>query len=247
MKSKMEKNILGDRVEVYCFDRHGGYGQPPFDSLNVSYGVEDRPDIVTLNREQVKKRAGLKALLSASQVHGCGLVSFDGRSKTDVEVEGRDGLLTSLRNCGLMIQQADCQAILLYDSVNHVAAAAHCGWRGSVDGIIGKTVAEMKVRYRSQPQDLAALISPSLGPCCAEFVNYHSELPESFYGYDVGNSHFDFWAISRHQLEEAGLSDEKIHCMGICTCCNPDYFSYRRSGKKNKSTTGRNCSVIVLR
>ena len=103
-----------------------------------------------------------------------------------------------------MIQQADCQAVLLHDPHRRAIAAVHCGWRGSVVGIIGKTIAAMQRYYRSIPADLTAFIGPSLGPCCGEFINYPDELPRWMHQYQVRPSYFDFWEISRQQLLGAG-------------------------------------------
>jgi copper oxidase (laccase) domain-containing protein len=105
----------------------------------------------------------------------------------------------------------------------------------------------MTEQYGSNPADLLAAISPSLGPCCAEFINYKKELPEVFYTFMLSGDHFDFWQISRYQLCCAGLVESHIRTVGICTCCSPDYFSYRRASRTDGGVTGRNCSVIMLR
>jgi copper oxidase (laccase) domain-containing protein len=89
---------------------------------------------------------------------------------------------------------------------------------------------------------LFAAISPSLGPCCGEFVNYHQELPEAFHGYQIRPNYFDFWAISKDQLRDSGVRSEQIEIAEKCTVCEEDYFSYRRDG-----VTGRFASVIGLR
>ncbi len=58
--------------------------------------------------------------------------------------------------------------------------------------------------------------------------------------------HFDFHAISRMQLVAAGLKQENIASLDICTSCSADYFSYRRACRKGRRQTGRNCTVIWL-
>ncbi len=62
----------------------------------------------------------------------------------------------------------------------------------------------------------------------------------------VRDNYFDFWQISRYQLVNAGMSDERIRAAEICTCCSDDYFSYRRASRLTDGLTGRNCSVIAL-
>ena len=117
----------------------------------------------------------------------------------------------------------------------------HSGWRGSAANIIAKTVAVMREEFGSDPGEMYAAVSPSLGPCCAEFVNYRTELPAALHSFQERANYFDFWAISRYQLEETGIQPERIDVAGLCTVCDARFFSYRRD-----KITGRNGSVIGL-
>ncbi len=228
------------------FDRHHGDSLAPFNSLNVSFSLGDKKEYVASNRRKIKQALGISSLVSARQVHGDLLLTVKEVPANDVEQDGFDALITDQRDVGLMIQHADCQAILLHDPVQSAIAAIHCGWRGSVIGIIEKTVQAMSACYRSRPEDITAAISPSLGPCCAEFINHRLELPESFLSFRERDNFFDFWQISRWQLIAAGLLTENIQTTGICTSCSPDFFSYRRAVRRGQGTTGRNCTIIAL-
>jgi len=228
------------------FCRSGGVSGHPFASLNLSFAVGDALDAVKTNRRQLKQSLGLEYLVSANQVHG-DQVTIVEDIRQDTEVTHCDGLITSQPGVGLLIQQADCQAVLLHDPTQGgVIAAVHNGWRGSTLNITGKTVAAMQNLYRVKPADLKAVISPSLGPCCAQFTNYRQELPESFHSWQVQPDYFDFWAITSSQLVEAGLSKNNIETTGICTMCSHDFFSFRRAVRQGDGTTGRNGSVIAL-
>jgi len=117
----------------------------------------------------------------------------------------------------------------------------------SSDGrIIDKTVKKMHTVFSSEPVDLQAFVSPSLGPCCAEFIHYREELPGAFHAFQVKPSYFNFWEITRRQLTGAGLANENIEISGICTSCSNDYFSYRRACRNGDGRTGRHCAVISL-
>lgn len=223
------------------FARHGGVSPPPCESLNVSFGVGDEEARVAENRRRIKAALGLPRLVAARQVHGDRVAVVAETPATDTELADCDALVTNQPGVGLLIQQADCQAILLHDPARQVVANIHSGWRGSVHNIIAKTVAALVAHYRCRPEDLRAAISPSLGPCCAEFVNYRRELPVAFQAHRQGERHFDFWAISRAQLIEAGMRPEHIETAALCTRCQADYFSYRR-----EHITGRHASVIAL-
>ena len=224
------------------FNRYCGISPAPWDSCNVSFGLGDSPENVRANRERIKKTLGLGRLVSARQVHGSRVYTVAESLRHDLEAESFDALITDVPSTGLMIQQADCQAVFLVDPVKQAIGIAHAGWRGTVADIVAETVYAMSQEFSTETADLTAAISPSLGPCCAEFVNFRSELPVNLHSYQVRTDYFDFWAISRDQLCAAGVRPENIHTAGVCTRCSKDYFSYRRNNK-----TGRFASVIGIR
>ncbi len=231
---------------VISTDRHGGISEAPYRSLNLSYGVGDSNRFVSANRESVKRKHSIPYLLSARQVHGDAVFVLEGALTKDFEVDGFDALITDQKDVGLLIQQADCQAITLFDPEHPAIAAIHSGWQGSVRNIAAKTVALLTEHFGSSPSRLQAHISPSLGPCCAEFINYALELPSSFLPFEETKNHFNFWKISSMQLLESGLLEENIQISGICTSCSSDYFSYRRACRNGDGVTGRCATVISL-
>jgi YfiH family protein len=229
------------------FTRRGGVSAPPYASLNVAWNNGDSPEAVSENLVRVKKSLGLERLVSGLQVHGDTINEVDEQALAEAKKHGPvllapsgDALVTNLRGVGLMIKIADCQAIFLVDPERSVIANIHSGWRGSVQAIAVKTVRYLEKRFGCRPRDLYAAISPSLGPCCAEFKNYREELPASFLPFQSRPEYFDFWAISRRQLTSAGLRPERIEVAERCTVCETrDFFSYR--GERN---TGRMAAVI---
>ena len=120
-------------------------------------------------------------------------------------------------------------------------ANLHVGWRGNVANMPAAGVGFLKERYGVEPSELWAAISPSLGPCCAEFVNHASELPPDWMPYSVRPNHFDLWQVTWDQLNAAGVKPERIETSGICTKCSPKFYSYRREG-----VTGRFGTVVAL-
>lgn len=239
------------------FTRQGGVSSPPFDSLNLGTAAGDRPEDVLQNRAAVSGCFDHDRFISVKQVHGTVIRVFKKERPPDLNsadsLEG-DALVSDIPGLLLGIKLADCQAVILFDPVKLVAANIHSGWRGSVANIIGKTIGVMKEEFGSRPGDIRAGISPSLGPCCAEFVNYRQELPPELWSYKAPahspdhpsdrhfDHHFDFWAISRDQLTSAGVAEDHIETAGICTRCRTDlFFSYRAEGR-----TGRFLAVAGL-
>jgi YfiH family protein len=230
------------------FSRRGGSSPPPFDSLNVSRGIGDDDGRVEANRRVVGRCFGGAELVYARQVHGRQVINpadcpdAQPANPQPAQPLVGDAMLTDQPRKALVIQVADCQAVLLYESERQVVANVHCGWRGSIQNIIGHTVAAMVQQFGCRPADIMAGIGPSLGPCCAEFVNYKTEIPQAFWGYKDSNHHFDFWSISCDQLTDAGVAAQNIETSRICTRCRTDeFFSYRA-----EKITGRFAAVIGL-
>ena len=232
-------------LEHRIWTRHGGVSEPPFDGLNLSFSVGDLADRVRRNRLLVRQSMELEELISVGQVHGNNTLILTDKEKVASagEVRGIDILMTNIPGLGLLIKQADCQAVGLYDPENRVIANIHCGWRGNVQNVIGQAVQRLQEVFGSRPEALRAGISPSLGPCCAEFINYRREFPEEFWSYQVRPFFFDLRRLSYDQLHQTGLKPEHIHLAGICSRCREDdFFSYRRD-----KVTGRNGTVLALR
>jgi copper oxidase (laccase) domain-containing protein len=122
----------------------------------------------------------------------------------------------------------------------------HCGWRGNVQNIYAAIIAAMKATYGSKPANLFVCISPSLGPNNAEFMNYHRELPESFWSFRIGEKHFNLWEISRWQLMCAGVLEDHIQIAEVDTCSNEEYFSYRRATHQGLPMCGRQATICAL-
>jgi YfiH family protein len=227
------------------FTRDGGSGATPRRGLNVSLGAGDSERDVRQNRDRIARAMGIDSLLFARQTHGTRILVYrNGLTPEGVDPAGPpaqgDALVTDAPNRLLVIQVADCQPVMIYDPTLRVIANVHSGWRGSIRNILGRTVAVMAETFGCRPGDLVAGIGPSLGPCCAEFVHYRSEIPSRYWPYKDPLDRFDFWAMSVDQLTGAGLDRNRIDVSRLCTRCRTDlFFSYR--GERD---TGRFAAVI---
>jgi len=215
----------------------------------------DDPGLVNRNRAWMMSSLDLARVLLLNQVHGTDIAVIKsekdaagavrkGQGTVPSGIVKADAAVTNLRGLGLVIQVADCQAVVLYDPTKGVIANIHSGWRGSVANIIGRCIDTMVTQFGCTPETIRAGISPSLGPCCAEFVNYKQEIPRALWQYkEKDRPYFDFWQISRDQLGTCGVLDEHIETMGLCTRCRTDLFYSYRANK----VTGRFAAVIALK
>jgi YfiH family protein len=225
------------------FTRRGGVSEPPYNTLNTSFSVGDREDHVAQNLGTIKKTMAISHLAFMNQSHGIDIAVFRGGGDNLFhEPPNADAMITDIPGLGVMVKQADCQAVILFDPGKKVVANVHCGWRGNVRNILGTVVKRMKDTFGCNAADLVAAIGPSLGPCCAEFVTHQDLFPKDFMQFMVRENWFDLWALSCWQLEEAGLMAENIALAKVCTRCHRDiFYSYRGEGK-----TGRFGTVVML-
>ena len=239
------------------FTRNAGESLGVYRSLNVSFGVGDDNRNVKQNRKNISRCIGGDDLVFIDQVHGTRVLTFKNESEVGMAVAADDfsenshgfsdklvgdAMVTNIRGKFLAMQVADCQSVLMYEPVRQVIANVHAGWRGSIKNIVGRTLKTMERKFGCCSRDLVAGISPSLGPCCAQFVNYQKEIPAMYWKYKDDRDHFDFWSLSRDQLCDAGVLIENIDVSQVCTKCDTsNFFSYR-----GENTTGRFASVIGL-
>jgi polyphenol oxidase len=227
------------------FTRQGGFSKGCYQGLNVGMGSGDNVNHVLQNRAAISAFMG--QLVFANQVHGTAIINHsgcgtEGKDHPLRKTETGDAMITDAPGQSLVIQTADCQAVLIYDPVRKTVANIHSGWRGSIQNIIGLTVLAMIKEFDSDPKNLLAGIGPSLGPCCAEFIRYRTEIPKALWSYKNSSNCFDFWAMSKDQLTGAGISRNNIVSSNLCTRCRTDlFFSYRK-----EKSTGRFAAVIGI-
>lgn len=160
--------------------------------------------------------------------------------------ENTDALVTNQPNIALALNFADCVPIIFYDTVKKVIAAAHAGWRGTAAKIGPKTVAKMVEKFSCKPEDIIALIGPSIGKCCFEInEDVFKKLIESVDNQcsnAFSKNHADLKLINEFQLLSTGI--KKIDVCEYCTSCqNELFFSYRKENGK----TARHSAVIILK
>jgi purine-nucleoside/S-methyl-5'-thioadenosine phosphorylase / adenosine deaminase len=222
------------------FARSGGVSTGCFDSLNLGLSVGDDPGAVAENRRRILAKMESPQAVYLNQVHGDTIhVLTEERQEPIIA----DGVVTDRPGVCLVIQVADCQGVLLYDPERQVIAGVHSGWRGSVQNIIGNCIDVMTRSFNCNPRAIRAGISPSLGPCCAQFIHYKEEIPEVLWRYKLpGKPYFDFWTLSCDQIMAKGVKQENIEVLNICTQCNTDlFYSYR--GEKRSGRFG--CAILL--
>jgi len=146
----------------------------------------------------------------------------------------------------LAVSVADCTPILVYDARQKAVAAIHAGWRGTVAGIVHKTLIFMEKAFETNAADCFAYIGACIDECSFEVGEEVAvAFAEPFKRYDTGRGKFfvDLKKANAAQLLAFGIPESQIEISPYCTLRNADdFFSHR----KDKGVTGRGMGVIGL-
>lgn len=168
-------------------------------------------------KRNISQTLKLERLISGTHIHKTHVHWVQESQPSADEFKECDGFMTAHRQCGLMVNHAECQAAIFYDPVNHVVANVHAGWRGQAKNIYLKTILKMAYAFGTKPADLLVCISPRRGAENIHFKNFREELPEDFWHFQKTPSCFDLWALARHQLESSGILPHHIEIARIDT------------------------------
>ncbi|OGU26100.1 MAG: hypothetical protein A2X66_07765 [Ignavibacteria bacterium GWA2_54_16] len=221
--------------------RKGGVSPEPL-GMNLSYRVHDDPANVTENRRLLFAWLGMRLDNAAIpvQCHSDHIEVVSGPG----QYENSDALITNTPHVSLVVNIADCMAVVLFDPVHRVLATVHAGWRGTAASIVAKAVVSLRERFGVSTSDVVAFLSPSAGPCCYEVGPEVARVFSSVYVQDrAGRLYLDLKKANTDQLLAGGARKSNIEVSPQCTICNPGlYHSYRRDGERS----GRMMAVACL-
>lgn len=152
--------------------RIGGASKGVFASWNLGVNRGDDDAAVCENYRLAGEimGCGKDDFVVTKQVHGrlvhlaCEADRYPVGSDKRIEC---DGFVTDVKNLPIMIYIADCVPVLLHDPEAEVIAAVHCGWKSSVQDILGAAVEKM-CALGARPENIRAAIGASIGKCCFE-------------------------------------------------------------------------------
>jgi YfiH family protein len=196
-------------------------------------------------------------VIQGHQMHGSKVAIIDRPGLTREELKGFDAFITNLPGISIGVRTADCVPILLSDPENHVIAAVHSGWKGTVLKVSQVTVERMRENFGTRPEHLHAVIGPCIGPksfqvgeeVVGQFRDAGFPMPSiwSFLGPGdgcpmSGGHHIDLPLANKWILRECGIPEENIQVCDIDTYRDPSFFSARREGVQ----CGRNINAIRM-
>jgi polyphenol oxidase len=229
--------------------RQGGKSVGAYAELNASYRVGDDPKIVSQNVCDMKLAVGIHdgRIVTMKQVHGDCLIEV--KDPNIKEAGEADGMVTREKNIFLGVLTADCVPMLFLAREQKIVAAVHAGWRGTLEGIAGKTVKFFLENYGVLPSELEVALGPSIEACCYQIgrdveqplIEQWAELASSSLQTRDNITYLHLRNLNQAILHRAGIPQSQIFRIGPCTSCAKDqFFSYRREKKE----TGRQISFI---
>lgn len=228
-------------VRAVSTTRQGGHSQPPYESFNLGHRVDDDPDTVQRNREQLTSELSLPSEpMWLRQVHGAHVVDA-AEVKSKIEA---DGSFTTQVGPVCVAMTADCLPVFLCNRAGSQVAILHAGWRGLAAGVIEAGVAT----FPHTAKDMMVWLGPAIGPDAFEvgeevltaFVDHDPQAQSCFKPVAAGKWLADIYELARQRLQQAGVTA----ILGGDNCTyknNKRFFSFRRDGR-----CGRMASLIWL-
>ncbi len=246
--------LQGGGVRHAFCTREGGVSTGIYAGMNCGYGSDDEAGKVTANRRAAVEtlKTGELPLITAYQQHTATALYVD-HAWAPADAPVADGMVTDRPGLALGILTADCAPVLLADGEAGVIGAAHAGWRGALDGILGTTIDLMVDKGARRER-----ISAAVGPCIAQssyevgaefrdrFVDSDAAADQFFVaGVADGKFQFDLTGFVESRLGQAGIGAIQGSAWDTYTD-EARFYSYRRSVHRGEADYGREVSVIAL-
>lgn len=228
--------------------RTGGVSTGELSSMNLSFSRGDDPANVVENYRRICDvlGVGIEDVVASVQTHTTNIRHVTSADKGKgvlfpQDYQDVDGLITDEPGVVLATFYADCVPLYFVDPVKQAIGLAHSGWRGTVNRMGAHMVQAMTDAFGSRPEDLIAVVGPSI---CRDCYEVSEDVAEEFQvlfagtqvvseGREEGKYQLDLWLANRLILEQAGIPTDRISVTDVCTCHNPEYlFSHRASNGK---------------
>ena len=228
----------------------------------VGRGVNIKESNDSWRRVFGSTEAGEFELRRLKQVHGIEICRPSAKQLSTEDIEA-DAWIVDARyhcagQCSYGISTADCLPVLVVCPDAPVFAALHCGWRGTLNGLLSAVLEEL-ISLGASPESIEIAIGPGAGKCCyavgAEvakgFEEAEKKIIEAADGEQItreisvwqssnGQFMLDIGGLLILQAQSLGVQAAKIYRLKLCTICDDQFFSYRRE----KALSGRQVSFI---
>lgn len=215
---------LGTRAHAVFTTRLGGVSEGSFASLNLGGRAGDSEEAVTSNRAALQR--ALQADLSlVAQVHGNEVFDADtvvdswntpygfdatGFADSQLRIES-DAQVSTAHSLALGMFAADCLPVLLADDEAGVIAAAHCGRKGLMAGVLDSAI-EAMCKKGAERSRINAVLGPCICGNCYEVgesiaLDFEKRYPQTVTETRFGGIGIDIAEAARIDLALAGVAN----------------------------------------
>lgn len=232
------RNSVGS-IEAFFTERGTAEVLNPYSEYNCCDYVGDESPHVASCRAFLCKAIGVEQshLVTARQTHSLNVAVIDrlpAKPLYDI-----DALVTRCNGIVLGVYTADCVPVVLCDANEGVIAVAHAGWKGTMGGIVSKTIDSM-VNIGAKVENINVAFGPSICQYCFEVGDEVVELFKqsgfpieeiAVFNDTTSKYHIDLVETNALIMAQCGIAKVNIMRSGLCTKCNPRrFFSARNLG-----------------
>lgn len=202
---------------------------------------------------------GVERVATLTQVHGAAVSVVRRGAPVPHAPPEADVFVSDSATVAVAVRAADCAPLLMADCRTGAVAAVHAGWRGTAARAGVAAIEAMQREFGTRPADLVVALGPSIGPCCYQVG---SELVDAFAAAGHERYLIDRWfptpppprgsrqrpqlrldvaGANRDQLILAGVPEEQVFSVGLCTAEHLDVLT---SFRAEKERAGRMAGVI---
>ena len=248
-----KKLLKFSEIKHGFFNKNGGVSKKIYKSLNCGFGSKDKKTNIVKNLKIVKKKISKKSkeIFFVKQIHSNKFIFLNESSNIKNRSIFADAIITEKRNFPIAVLTADCVPLLVYDKKRKMIAAIHVGWRGAYSGIIQKVIKFMFSKGCRKDN-----MTVAIGPCISmKHYEVKKKFKDKFIKKDKKNIYFfksikdkiyfDLPSYAKKQVKFQRIKN--INLLNIDTFNEKNnFFSARRSLKRNHNDYGRNISIIVI-
>ncbi|WP_313813517.1 polyphenol oxidase family protein [Glutamicibacter sp.] len=209
---------------------------------NLALHVNDDPETVGENRARLEDSIGVRrfSLHFMNQIHSTVVHPAERVERSSWATPAAptcDALVDASGEQALAVMVADCLPVLFVglseETQQTVTAVAHAGRRGLLDGILTRTVEQLRGFGASK---IEAVIGPAICGHCYEVPQAMAEESELMRPgirslTTWGTDSLDLPVSAQQELENLGVW---VRQSNICTLEDERFFSYRRSEKSGR-------------
>jgi polyphenol oxidase len=186
-----------------------------------------------------------RMLISPRQMHQDECVIINKKDKLMRRYSG-DALLTNRKDIFISVQVADCVPIFLVDDKRKVIGLIHAGWKGTLLGIVSRTMEKAIVQFGCKSEDFTILFGPCIRSCCYQVSDDVAILfdRKCVKRSPDGGFMLDLICANRKQFLNYGVKEKRMWATRNCTFCDEEMFhSYRRE----KTNAGKMIAFLGLK